>query len=114
MAELWFSASVRILCLIEDEGATTQDQCVHIFRATDWDDAFGRALHLGRSHEKDYLNGDGKRVRWRLDRVATLDMIRAPDLDGAEVFSQMSEVSGGPPFDTEFQPEKHRPSNTGI
>lgn len=114
MADQWFSASVRVLCLIEGVVSTTHDTSVHIFRATDWDHAFERALGLGRGHERDYINGDGERVRWRLDRVSTLDMIRNPDLDGVEVFSNMSEVSGGPPFDTAFEPEQHRPVNTGI
>jgi hypothetical protein len=45
-------------------------------------------------------------VRWRLDRILTLDMIRAPDLDGAEVFSALSHVSGGPGFDADFHPER--------
>jgi hypothetical protein len=114
MTDQWFATSLRLVCLVEGYGATTQETSVHIFRATDWDNAFDRALALGRSHEQDYLNGEGEQVRWRLDRVSTLDMIRAPDLEGAEVFSEMSDVSGGPPFDTMFEPEKHQPENTGI
>lgn len=53
-------------------------------------------------------------MRWRLDRILTLDMIRVSDLDGAEVFSALSDVSGGPGFDTAFDPERHRPAQTGI
>lgn len=83
-----------------------------MFRAAGWEQAFRRALELGRSHERDY--GDGDRVRWRLDRILTLDMIGAPDLDGAEVFSALSDVSGGPGFDTVFEPERHQPGQTGI
>jgi hypothetical protein len=105
---------MRLVILVEGEGATSQDEVVHVFRADDWDVAFQRALALGRSHECDYKNGCEQRVRWRLDRILTLDMIRASDLDGAEVFSALSDVSGGPGFDTAFDPERHRPAQTGI
>jgi Domain of unknown function (DUF4288) len=103
------------VCLIEGQGrATSDDTSVHIFRARDWDDAFARALTLGHGHEKEYANEAGERVRWRLDRVETIDMIRQTDLDGVEVYSTMSEVSDGPAFDTKFEPEKYQPGNTGI
>ena len=114
MDEQWFSASMRIVCLIEHDGATSQDERVHIFRAEDWDEALRRAIELGRTHETDYVNADGERVRWRLDRVLTLDMLRAEQLDGAVVFSSASDVSGGPPFEMEFHPEEHHPGQTGI
>jgi hypothetical protein len=114
MDEQWFSASMRIVCLIEHDGATSQDECVHIFRADGWDGALRRAIELGRSHERDYVNADGDRVRWRLDRVMTLDMLRAEQLDGAEVFSSPSDVSGGSSFETQFHPEEHQPDQTGI
>jgi hypothetical protein len=110
----WFSASMRIIILVSPEGGTSQDDVVHVFRADGWDEAFSRALELGRSHETDYVNVDGAAVRWRLDRVTTLDILRAEYLDGAEVFSSMSEVVGGPPFDTVFEPERHRPTQTGV
>jgi hypothetical protein len=110
----WFSASMRLVILVEGEGATSQDEVVHVFRADDWDVAFQRAQALGRSHERDYENGDGQRVRWRLDRLLTLDLIRASDLDGAEVFSALTDVSGGPGFDTVFDPGRHQPGQTGI
>jgi hypothetical protein len=110
----WFSASMRLVILVEGKGATLQDEVVHVFRADDCDAAFQRALALGRSHERDYKNGYGQQVRWRLDRILTLDMIRVLDLDGAEVFSALSHVSGGPEFDADFHPERQRPAQTGI
>ena len=105
---------MRIVCLIEGEGVTTQDEVVHTFRAAGWEEAFRRAIDLGRSHEREYLNGSGERVRWRLERVLTLDIVQSNDLEGAEVFSQRSDVSGGSPFDSVFDPEKHTPGQTGI
>jgi hypothetical protein len=110
----WFSASMRLVILVEGEGATSQDEVVHIFQAADWEPAWQRALELGRAHEREYKNAHGELVRWRLDRVLTIDMLRVDDLDGAEVFSAMADISDGPAFDTQFQPEQHPPGQTGI
>lgn len=109
----WFSASMRVLCLVEDGGTNTQDVCVHVFRAKGREDAFSRALELGETHETEYLNQYGKLVRWRFERVLTLDMI-GEELDGAEVFSELSEVSGGPGFDAAFSPAVNQPGTSGI
>ena len=114
MTDQWFSTQVRILCLIEGEGAVSQGESVHVFRAQDWESAFVRALELGRGHEQEYANGDGDLVRWRLDRVVTLDMLRVEDLDGVEVYSSLSDVSGGPAFDSEFHPEDHPAVQSGV
>lgn len=87
---------------------------MHVFRADGFEEAFGRALELGRvRHEMDYLNGYGQSVRWRLDRILTLDELRE-DLDGAEVFSTLSDVSGGPDFHAVFDPAAHPPDTCGI
>ena len=105
---------MRLVILVEGDVATSQDEVVHVFRADDWDVAFQRALALGRSHGCDYKKFRGQGVRWRLERILTLDMVRVSDLDGAEVFFALSEVSDGPEFNTVFDPEEHRPGQTGI
>ncbi len=111
----WFSAPMRLAILVEGrDESTSQDTVVHIFRADDQDSAFGRALELGRSHENEYSNGDGERVRWRFDRVLTVDALSAEGLDGAEVYSALSDPEPGLTFDTEFRPETHQPGRSGI
>ena len=94
--------------LVEGDVSTIEDETVHIFRASDWETAFARARQLGRGHEPEYRNADGELVRWRLAQIATLDIVRAPDLDGAEVYSRLTEVSVGPAFDTTFDPRTTR------
>jgi hypothetical protein len=110
----WFSAKLRIAVLIESVGLWEWMEVVHLFRASGFDTAFGRALALGRTHEQEYPNERGQRVRWRLARVETLNMIRDEDLDGAEVHSEFvaGKDSEEPEFDTVFDPESHTPSQT--
>src|SRR5690242_12000394 len=114
MSAGWFSAKVRVICLVEGAGATMQDESVHVFRASGVDGAFARALQLGREQEGEYLNSDGERVRWRFDRVLTLDALGAEDLDGVEVHSELGPAEESLPFDAEFDPENHKPTETGV
>ena len=110
----WYSAQLRLVALIEGIGASLYMDQVHVFRAVDWDDAQERALAIGRSHEQDYLNGDGQRVRWRLKAVRTLDIIGEHVTDGAEVHSTFVDVPGDEQVDADatFEPEKSRPGNS--
>jgi len=88
--------------------------CVHIFRAEEWDDALQRAIVLGREHEKEYRNAEGHAVRWRLMEVVSLDLIRSETLDGAEVHSTLTEIPSADAvaFDATFNPEESRPVQT--
>jgi hypothetical protein len=87
---------------------------VHVFKASDGDRAFERALALGRAHEQEYTNGDGQRVRWRFVEVGTLDLVQVPELDGAEVYSECVEMAEGEDmeFDAVFHPELSAPGQT--
>lgn len=94
-ASSWFSTRVRLVAVVEGRAASHQMECVHVFRASEWDSAFQRALELGRSHEEEYTNDAGRVVRWTLAEVVSLDLLKADDLDGAEVYSEMTEVERG-------------------
>ena len=108
----WFSARVRLVAFAEGRGATHQMECIHVFRGADWDAAFQRALELGRSHEEEYVNADGALVRWRLAEVVSLDMLRSDDLDGAEVYSEISDIPPGGERSAEIAPERSQPTQT--
>jgi hypothetical protein len=101
---------------VENHNATSFMDMIFIFRAKEFQDAFTRALELGRQTEEEYLNAYHERVRWRLKEVISLDMIRRESLDGAEVYSESFEVPADQhiPFDTEFHPEQSQPGHTGI
>jgi PAS domain-containing protein len=86
MRKRWFSARVRLVGYVDDGEATIPyHDSIHVFRASDWDDAFERALALGRSHEERYVNANGDEIRWRLKEVLSLDLVARNRIDGAEV-----------------------------
>ena len=110
----WFSTRVRLVVLIEGAHAMRYSDSVFVFRAADFDDAFRRALALGRKQEQEYVGGEGKRVRRRLKEVVSLDIISADDLDGAEVYSEPVDLATGEAsdFDQVFTPESSKPTQT--
>jgi hypothetical protein len=105
---------VRLVCLIEGKGASRYQDSVFLIRASEFRTAFERALEIGRSHEEVYRNPDGQRVAWHLKEIMSLDVIRAPDLDGAEVYSEPIDLPTGEvaPFGTEYAPETSEPTQT--
>ena len=108
----WFSAKLRAVCLIEDQGSTLAMDSVFVFRSKSFTEAFERALGLGKKAEKEYLNNDGKRVCWRLKEIVSLDIVQSHELDGAEVFSDFSDLDSDEkvPFAYQFRPEDSRPA----
>jgi hypothetical protein len=110
----WYSAKIRLAVLIEGQGAVDYSDSVYLFRSTDFESAFYRALAIGRTCEREYLNADKKRVRSRLKEIISLDIVTADDLDGAEVYSEPVALEEGAqiPFDATFNPERSRPTQT--
>lgn len=114
----WYSARVRAVVLEEGNGAIDLRDSVFVFRAQgSWEGALRRAIELGRARlESDYVNMNGHRVRWRVCRVLTLDLLADQAIDGAEVWTE-----GVPPdapndygFDQEFTPESDPPEHSGV
>src|SRR5215471_20174637 len=91
----WFSAKVRLVCLIEPTGAVRYMDSVYVLRSADFQSALERALDLGKSQERSYLNADNKRVAWKLAEIVSLDIITAESLDGVEVYSEPVELAPG-------------------
>jgi len=110
----WFSAKVRLVCLIEPTGAVRHMDSVYVFRSADFQTAFKRALDLGKSQERSYLNADKKKVEWKLAEIVSLDIIAAESLDGAEVYSEPDDLAPGDtfPIDVELHPERSEPTQT--
>ena len=109
----WYSSKVRLVVLMEKQGATRYSDSVFLFRAEDFDQAFQRALELGRAQEEEYVGGEGEKVRWRLKEVVSLDVL-GDELDGAEVYSEPVSLAPGEAyaFDVAFEPEKSQPTQT--
>lgn len=110
----WFSARIRLVILIESQGAVDYMGSVFAFLARDFEAAFQRAIAIGRANESEYLNGDNERVRCRLKEVISLDIVGAKILDGAEVYSERVPIEAGIQlaFDTSLDPESSHPTQT--
>ena len=116
MTDDWFSAQLRHVCFVGNEGGVSSETCVHVFRASGRDEAFARALALGHDshHEVEYRNGAGELVHWRFERVMTLDNLGTGDLEGREVHSKLEDLD--PPLlrGTIFDPSSVTPGETGV
>jgi hypothetical protein len=116
MSGVWFSAMLRFVILVEDEGATRRDRSVVVFRANDWSRARQRALEQGRVMERSFVGGTGHEVLWRLEAVETVDMLGTSIDDGRAVYSESVDLKAGEviPFETEFRPQESQPGQTGV
>lgn len=109
----WFSTKIRLACIIKPKGLQRFMDSIYVFRSTDFDDAFRKALDIGRSQEKNYLNDADELVEWKLKEIISLDLIKPPSLDGAEVYSEPVEPAARDFLsDTAFHPEDSNPTQT--
>lgn len=116
MRRSWFSAMLRFVILIEDEGAVRQARSVIVFLAEDWSAAKERAIALGQTSERTYIGGTGQEVRWRLEEVETLDELGESITEGQEIYSEPVDLPEGRTiaFDACFEPAQSQPSQSGI
>lgn len=110
----WFSAKVRLVVETDRRGWLHYADSVFVFRAKDYDEAFKRAIVLGRSREESYKNEEGDRVCWRLKEILTLDRIKSRSLDGAEVLYESPDIpkGGRRRSGLKLHPEKSEPRET--
>ena len=110
----WFSTKLRLVCLIDPIGAHRYMDSIFIFKSTDFDAAFEKALQLGRNLENTYLNADNQQVVWKLKEIISLDIIREKSLDGAEIYSEPVALAPNEsiPFNAEFHAERSQPTQT--
>src|ERR1044072_2369126 len=106
----YYSARLLFIILVDDgrpKKKNDYDESVFVFRARDFDQAFERALEIGRAQEKSYRNGTGQNVRWALVEISTLDYV-GRKLDGVAVASRLhSRISSAPiSYNRSFHPEK--------
>ena len=86
----FYSARLLYIVLVDGDPRKRNhyDDRIIVFRAKDRADAFRRALRLGRKEETGYKNCYGKRVRWALVEIASLDRV-GRKIDGAEIASRL-------------------------
>ena len=114
MSEMqWFSTRIRLACIVKPKGLQRFMDSIYVFRSTDFDNAFRKAIDIGRSQEKTYLNDAQELVEWRLKEIISLDLIRTESIDGAEVYSEPVEPTASDlAFNNAFHPEDSNPTQT--
>lgn len=71
----WFSTKIRLICLLQSGGGTGYRDSVFLIQGRDFQEAFRRALDVGRSRERTYVNANGVNVRWALTEVISVDSL---------------------------------------
>jgi hypothetical protein len=111
----WFSTKIRLACLISAKGLHSYMDSIYVFRSSDFEHAFRKALEIGKSQESHYLNADQQLVEWKLKEILSLDLISSESLEaGAEVYSEPVEPLPSEQIllDYEFDPESSKPTQT--
>jgi hypothetical protein len=108
----WYSANLKFVVMVGPDGGDLISESVYLLKAEDFRDAFNRALMSGRKEECEYRNDQGQLVSWVLMEIIYLDIIQAPDLDGAEVSCELTRQPHKIPVGTRFTPEDSKPSQT--
>ncbi|NNF97861.1 MAG: DUF4288 domain-containing protein [Desulfobacteraceae bacterium] len=69
----YYSVRIAVIGIVDDgvipDDGYTQDIQVHVVRAEGFDEAFDKALEIGRSQERCYQNEDGHSVIWRFKEI---------------------------------------------
>jgi hypothetical protein len=109
--------SARLLYVILVDRAPKKknhyDESVIVFKATDFSNAFAKALSIGKANQAKFKNQYGEGVRWSLVEITTLDRV-GPRIDGVEVASRLHPRTSARAieFKQKFKPEKSKPSES--
>lgn len=109
----WWSACVRLVDTYEGRERPWFVDAVFVFRASDQDDAFARALRLG---SREQYGGKGSRAKARLAEVLTLDPLDQRIPDGRKVYTRSGPLGDDEPGagGDELRPEQSRPARMGA
>ena len=111
----FYSARLLYVILVDraPKKKTHYDESVIVFKATDFSDAFTKALSIGKANQAKFKNQYGEGVRWSLVEITTLDRV-GPKIDGAEVASRLHPRTSHQAirFEQKFKPEKSKPSES--
>lgn len=86
----WYVATLIIRCRVENQPAPwTCDEQVRVIRAANDDEAYDKAVALGKSEETVYKNGDGEDVFWEFIGLEDLTELDSAIRDGTEIRSRL-------------------------
>ena len=106
----WFVVTIILKCEVDGKptvpGEWTCIEQIHLVRALNRDNAFEKALSLGKSQETSYQNAVGKTVTWKFIGLENLEELSKKRVkDGIEVRGRI--------FHTE-NPEAFTPEKEGL
>ena len=81
----WYLADVILEIVVEGDPRNVVHVNMHLVEADSPDQAYEKALTLGRGSEQEYDNSDGKKVRTVFRGLRELDVIHGDLKDGAEL-----------------------------
>lgn len=109
-----FSIRIAVICIVDDgvvpEDGYTQDVQVHLVEAYNFDEAFVKALAIGKAQEQSYKNDEGNNVVWRFKDVENIRKI-GDVATGVEISTRFEEFFPQSPLNvnSKFSPEKSEP-----
>src|SRR5882672_9174511 len=90
----WYVAHVMLECRNLSTGQHTGsvEEQVRVLTAADAEEAYQKALQLGRSAEHEYDNNEGEKIRWAFCGLSDLDELMSEGVeDGSEITSRIIE-----------------------
>ena len=94
MKKQWYVATLIVQCRVGDQqdGPFTCDEQIRLIRAVDAEEAYQKALQLGKGEEVVYQNSDGEDVFWEFVGLEDLEELFDKTIsDGREIRSRLSE-----------------------
>lgn len=82
----WYCATIVVRIEVADDPRTVVHKNTLLVHALDDDDAYERAIELGKGHDLDYINPMGKAVSSRFLGLASLLVVHDELDHGAELF----------------------------
>jgi hypothetical protein len=106
----WFVATIILKCEVDGKPTTPGEwtcvEQIHLIRGSNRNDAYEKALSLGKSQETSYQNAEGKAVTWKFTGLENLEELASKRVrDGIEVWGRI--------FHTE-NPEAFTPEKEGL
>ena len=80
----------RIICG-DGEHTAQFDEQLRLIHATNEDEAFDKAMTIGKNEEESFYNQKSQLVKWKFINVSELLRLREL-IDGAELYSRINEV----------------------
>lgn len=93
MKKIWFVATIITKCEIEgassiDELTCSQD--IFVIHTSSREEAYERAIEIGKSQEQSYLNANGQKVLWKFLGLENLEELPHKVIrDGVEIWGRI-------------------------